>query len=194
MIANAISMYSERGRPKELPGPATQEEKRADINARVGQLAAEDKIRINSHLTQREAARIYGVTTRYVQQAKAVYEADQTLAHKVHQGEITVTAALKEIDRCHNPPKDPPPENLPNLKYREWLDGAFKALTSLEGYLRQITVYSRPPVPDEVGWAREVELKRQLTTLCAMIPKLCINEVGESWDGRSEGASWPKDR
>src|SRR5918999_2527832 len=109
---------------------------------------------------QREAARMYGVTTRYVQQAKAVYEADQTLAHKVHQGEITVTAALKEIDRCHNPPKDPPPENLPNLKYREWLDGAFKALTSLEGYLRQITVYSRPPVPDEVGWAREVELKR----------------------------------
>jgi ParB-like nuclease domain len=47
MIANAISMYSERGRPKELPGPATPMEERADINARVVQLAAEDKIRIN---------------------------------------------------------------------------------------------------------------------------------------------------
>jgi hypothetical protein len=114
MIANAISMYSERGRPKELPGPATPQEERADINARVVRLAAEDKIRINSHLTQREAARMYGVTTRYVQQAKAVYEADQTLAHKVHQGEITVTAALKAIEERQNPPQIEPSRDHPN--------------------------------------------------------------------------------
>jgi hypothetical protein len=51
-----------------------------------------------------------------------------------------------------------------------------------------ITRYSRPPVPDEEAWGREVELKQRLGSLCAMIPKLCINEVGESWNEHSHTA------
>jgi hypothetical protein len=125
---------------------------------------------------------MYGVTTRYVQQAKAVYEADQTLAHKVHQGEITVTAALKAIEERQNPPQIEPSRDHPNRVHRDHLKAALKLSGRLEELVQMITRYSRPPVPDEVAWAREVELKQRLTRLCAMIPKLCVNEVGEPWN------------
>jgi hypothetical protein len=92
-------------------------------------------------------------------------------------------------ERCHGDylaelanSKIEPARDQPNLVHRDHLKQALEITVRLESLLMSITQYSRPPVPDEVAWAREVELKRQLTTLCTMLPKLCINEVGESWE------------
>ena len=188
MIAATESWYSEPHRPKALKAPdgdASNTEVAVPVEAVLAEIKVSEeaeKVGTGSYLTQQKAANRYGVSSRYVRQAKAVIEADQILAHKVHKGEITVSKALKEIDRHKHPPKVEPARDQPNLVHRDHLRQALELSGRLESLLVSITQYSRPPVPDEEAWGREVELKRQLTTLCAMIPKLCINAVGESWN------------
>ena len=101
---------------------------------------------------------------------------------QTHQGEITVTAALKAIEERQNSPQIEPSRDQPNRVDRDHLKTALELSGRLEELVWIITRYSRPPVPDAEAWAREEELKRRLADLCAMIPKLCINEVGESWN------------
>jgi hypothetical protein len=186
MIAAAATRYSERGRPKTLP----QTGKNVDLSTTSTELPnpGAEKMDINTHFsesvpkanTAKVAAR-YGVSRDYVEKAKVVLNTDETLAHRVHTGEMTVSKALKEIKRRKVPPKVEPARDQPNLVHRDHLKQALEITVRLESLLVSITQYSRPPVPDEEAWGREVELKQRLTALCAMIPKLCINEVGESW-------------
>jgi hypothetical protein len=93
-----------------------------------------------------------------------------------------VSKALKEIDRRKHPPKVEPARDQPNLVHRDHLKQALEITARLESKLVSITQYSRPPVPDEEAWSQEVELKQRLDSLCAMIPQLCSNAVGESWE------------
>jgi hypothetical protein len=188
MIAATESWYSEPHRPKALKAPE-RDTSTTEVAIPVEAVLAEIKVSLEaekvghvSYLTQQKAANRYGVSDRHLRRAKAVIEADQTLAHKVHKGEITVSKALKEIDKRKNPPKVEPARDQPNLVHRDHLNQALEITVRLESLLVSITQYSRPPVPDEEAWGREVELKQRLTALCAMIPKLCINEVGESWN------------
>ena len=187
MIAAAATRYSDRGRPRALP----QTGKNVDLSIISMELPnpGAEKMDINTHFsasvpkanTAKIAAR-YGVSRDYVEKAKVVLNTDETLAHRVHTGEVTVSKVLKEIKRRKHPPKVEPARDQPNLVHRDHLRQALELSGRLESLLVSITQYSRPPVPDEEAWGREVELKRQLTRLCAMIPKLCINEVGESWN------------
>jgi hypothetical protein len=190
MIAAAATRYSDRGRPRVLP----QTGKNVDLSTistelPVGSLpsaelpnpGAEKSESPPKANTAQVAAR-HGVSRDYVEKAKVILNTDETLAHRVHTGEMTVSKALKKIKRRKVPPKVEPARDQPNLVHRDHLRQALEITVRLESLLVSITQYSRPPVPDATAWGREAELKRQLTTLCAMIPKLCINEVGESWN------------
>ena len=190
MVAAAATRYLDRGRPKMLPQAGENVDSSTISTKRpLGSLpsaelpnpGAEKSESPPKANTAKVAAR-YGVSRDYVEKAKVVLNTDETLAHRVHTGEMTVSKALKEIKRRKVPPKIEPARDQPNLVHRDHLKAALELSGRLESLLVSITQYSRPPVPDEEAWAREVELKQRLTALCAMIPKLCINEVGESWN------------
>jgi hypothetical protein len=190
MIAAAATRYSDRGRPRALPQTgenvdfstiSTELPVDSLPSAELPTPGAEKSESPPKANTAKVAAR-YGVSRDYVEKAKVVLNTDETLAHRVHTGEMTVSKALKETKRRKVPPKVEPARDQPNLVHRDHLNQALEITVRLESLLVSITQYSRPPVPDEQAWGREVELKRQLTRLCAMIPKLCLNEVGESWN------------
>jgi hypothetical protein len=111
------SEVSPRGQPNVTP---ILRELRAQSRAFNPHAISAPNGAVNSQ-NQPGAAKMYGVSRRHVQRAKAVYEADQTLAQKVLQGEITVTGALKAIEERQNPPKIEPARDQPNLVHRDHL-------------------------------------------------------------------------
>lgn len=97
-----------------LPLLKAEAKERQRLSEGRGQKGSAEVRDLNIGKSAQHAAESVGVSTRYVEQAKAIQEKAPEAFEQIANGEKTVAAATKELGWGHEP--HPEPDNLSNLK------------------------------------------------------------------------------
>lgn len=122
--------------------------------------------------SQPQAAEVVGASRRHVQRAAEVMKEDPALFNKIKDGEITVSAALREIGERENPPTKA-------QAYEETLSRALQAAERCSDLARDVSWWWKPDPPRESPALED--LKGRLRGVCATLG------VGAAGAGYDEG-------